>query len=337
MYGFRRPLKVRNSYARTKAFVFLSVMGVQAPPVPAKKLLKKISRLLHFNNALTNEASREEGFSCLIGGAYYVYINTDLPNGRDTFTYGHELGHIVLRHHEDFDIHNLTDQEHRILDREADVFATNLLMPEEWVNKFVQSPISVPEMGRIKNVFGVSWEAVVNRLDELRIHTKAESRRLFAEWRNRSRGMGFVSIDYRNIAAYRLEFNLCTSVPGEVVVLSGDPDVFEVAAMDENMRYLKCPNCDNEDFSPDVRFCKKCGEYLYNGCTNTENDPRSRFFSCGKNNVPDALYCEHCGAKTMLLEMMEKFGITAKKVIVMSRQVTESRLSVVNFDDDSPF
>lgn len=330
MRGFCRPIRVRSSYVRARAHLFLREMNVQAPPVYAKQLLKNHCRLFFYNNALTDESCQENGFSCLVGGAYRVYINTDLPAGRDTFTYAHELAHIVLKHHEEFDTLYLTDHEHWLLDREADIFAASILMPEEWVKSYIQSPVTVQEIGRIKDLFGVSWEAVINRLDELKIHTRAKTKQLFTTWHNRNnRSLGLVS--YKNAAAYRLEVNFCTQQKGAMVLLA---ESLETPDVDQNRRYVKCPNCGNMDFSHDAGFCKKCGQYLYNGCTNFEHDPRAVYI-CGRNNVSDALYCEYCGSKTMLLELMEKFGVTADKLIATSKELDSEAIEFT--EDDIPF
>lgn len=56
--------------------------------------------------------------------------------GRLSWTLGHQLGHIVLDHFNTYDMANLAPWEEKILNREADIFARELLMPEDWVLKW---------------------------------------------------------------------------------------------------------------------------------------------------------------------------------------------------------
>jgi Zn-dependent peptidase ImmA (M78 family) len=107
--------------------------------------------------------------------------NPDDPY-RLRFTYAHELAHIILKHFVEFDVLNLTPAEIRILDREADIFASELLMPEEWMRQYANPPCSARELGRLKGLFEVSWEALIRRLDELGIQPAYVSRVYLREY-----------------------------------------------------------------------------------------------------------------------------------------------------------
>jgi len=181
MNRYRRPVRVRAAQAQATARFFLHEMSVQAPPVPVKKMIKKLGRLFYFHNLQDPDFINEQAFSYHDGTTYRIYINRDLPDGRDNFTYAHEIGHIVLKHHEKFELDNLTDKEYWILDREANIFAAHCLMPENLTLAVVRSPITIGEIGRLKDTFGVSWEAMVNRLDELGIQSKDKTKQLFRD------------------------------------------------------------------------------------------------------------------------------------------------------------
>ncbi|OLN29951.1 hypothetical protein DSOL_3291 [Desulfosporosinus metallidurans] len=92
--------------------------------------------------------------------------------GRTNWTIAHELGHIILNHFIEFDIDNLNDEEHDILDREAEIFARELLMPREWVKSNCEHPLTISILAKLKNLFDVSWQAITYRLDELNIYSK---------------------------------------------------------------------------------------------------------------------------------------------------------------------
>jgi len=108
-----------------------------------------------------------------------VYINRDSLDQRINWTYAHEIAHIKLKHLEDYDCNSLNDRELWRLDREANIFTSNFLMPEEWIRERASSPLSKAALGSLRATFDVSWEALINRLDELGIQSRAESLKLF--------------------------------------------------------------------------------------------------------------------------------------------------------------
>ncbi|MBC7343789.1 MAG: hypothetical protein H5U02_15320 [Clostridia bacterium] len=67
------------------------------------------------------------------------------------------------------------------LDREADWFAKNFLMPEQWVRNEARilsphgEPLLARELGWLKEIFDVSWEALMVRLEELGIQDRCVS------------------------------------------------------------------------------------------------------------------------------------------------------------------
>lgn len=56
--------------------------------------------------------------------------------GRIRFTIAHEIGHIVLGHFEEHSNKPLSDYEAYILDKEADMFAGELLMPYDYMLQY---------------------------------------------------------------------------------------------------------------------------------------------------------------------------------------------------------
>ncbi|ABZ83298.1 conserved hypothetical protein [Heliomicrobium modesticaldum Ice1] len=112
-------------------------------------------------------------------GSYTVILNPSLPRGRLHWTMAHELGHILLGHFTDYNTNRLTAHEEKILDREADEFTKEFLMPAATVIGAVRRPLTVAKIGRVKNLFQVSWEATGNRLIELALIHPLELHRLY--------------------------------------------------------------------------------------------------------------------------------------------------------------
>lgn len=174
-----KPVRVRAAFAKATARFFLHELGITQFPINARKIVQKLARLYYFSD------DTEEGFTTYQPAeGYKVYINICLPDGRINWTYTHELAHIVLKHFQTYDCNSLNDQELSILDREANIFVREFLMPEKLVRMYAIPPVSVPAIGSLKEKFDVSWEAMINRLDELGIQNKALTQKMLAEWRH---------------------------------------------------------------------------------------------------------------------------------------------------------
>lgn len=131
-------------------------------------------------------------------GQSYIMINAAISNdGRRNFTIAHELGHYALEHHLHsgslFCSNDSIMEEGSaalVIEREANYFATCLLMPEEKISKAFKSRLRNSKRLRNKDFlsvnsrnfgvwcgirddftkrFGVSEEALRNRLRSLRL------------------------------------------------------------------------------------------------------------------------------------------------------------------------
>jgi Zn-dependent peptidase ImmA (M78 family) len=95
---------------------------------------------------------------------------------------------------------------------------------------------------------------------------------------------------------------------------------------DEKGRFLRCPRCGNRNFSEDAKYCKMCGIYLFNKCTNQSqyDEHIGSDGWCGRINPGDARYCEHCGAETILT----KLGLLKpwQEVMIPKKEVATSRV-----------
>lgn len=111
------------------------------------------------------------GRESISGAAYrknnlnFILLNNSQSLGRQNFTLSHELGHLVIHNKDVFDL----DEEDKALEREANIFASHFLLPEDQV-KF--------KLGAIKNItkfdilmisqyFRVSFSAAAIRLSNI--------------------------------------------------------------------------------------------------------------------------------------------------------------------------
>lgn len=103
-----------------------------------------------------------------------IYINNafDIPKTRQKFTIAHELGHIFLPWHKgtiasDINEYNFSaHMMYRDMESEANRFASELLMPTNWIINILDQDI--PFKARLKKILqdaGVSLEAALIKID----------------------------------------------------------------------------------------------------------------------------------------------------------------------------
>lgn len=110
-----------------------------------------------------------------------LLVNASQLRWRQLFTMAHELGHVWL--HRDRQVVISRTAERSPLERQADAFAAQFLMPEAEVKKtlaLLQPPgeLGVAQIVSLHRVFGVSYKAMLVRLKKLRIIQEEQFQRL---------------------------------------------------------------------------------------------------------------------------------------------------------------
>lgn len=121
------------------------------------KAKRKISGFIYVNKAKDESPNKER---C-------IFINENDPETRQNFTLAHELGHFFLHMQNDSDGVIISFRGDRNpIEREADIFASELLMPKELVEREYRK-IPFPTVSYLASEFGVSKEAMRYRLEEM--------------------------------------------------------------------------------------------------------------------------------------------------------------------------
>jgi Zn-dependent peptidase ImmA (M78 family) len=170
-----KPIFARYQYAKAKARLLIKEFGLTAPPVDVEAILKARGAVVKYH--MIEEIDYAVTF--FYKGRHYVSVNVCNP-GRDRWSLAHELGHIELGHYHTYNLDTLaedklTEKERKTLDREADVFARDLLMPTAWVRSIAGGAVEFKDIDCLAERFEVSWEAMMIRLDELGLFDRAES------------------------------------------------------------------------------------------------------------------------------------------------------------------
>lgn len=73
---------------------------------------------------------------------------------------------------------------------------------------------------------------------------------------------------------------------------------------DENLKFVRCPKCGNEEYSQNAQYCRICGFSVYNeceGCCDYDEYGNQGMYQVHRN-AGNARYCEFCGQPTMLFK-----------------------------------
>lgn len=128
-------------YARDMARKILKDYGLTSIPID----LKKIFDALGYQQVELDDPDDVDGMIMKISGKpSIVVINTKKPMARQRFTLAHELGHLFLNHdkRDIYDAETARDQsddfgiQKPAKETEADIFASELLIPFEHIKKY---------------------------------------------------------------------------------------------------------------------------------------------------------------------------------------------------------
>jgi Zn-dependent peptidase ImmA (M78 family) len=101
---------------------------------------------------------------------YLIIVNTLHSDTRKRFTIAHEIAHILLKHHEKRVLYQLSDnvkvkEMENIFNREADIFAAELLMPAAHVSNIVNN-YKVKDVEVLSDYYKVSKSAMEIKIKE---------------------------------------------------------------------------------------------------------------------------------------------------------------------------
>ncbi|WP_432946776.1 ImmA/IrrE family metallo-endopeptidase [Kribbella sp. CA-253562] len=110
-------------------------------------------------------------YSFTVGGRHVVLLAARANWFRSNWSLAHELAHLALRHHD-------VEDEHGGQEAAANAFAAELLLPEAVLADIDWRAIGPAELAQFIWDAGVSCEALVRRLDAVRLPTSPAVRRL---------------------------------------------------------------------------------------------------------------------------------------------------------------
>lgn len=121
------------------------------------------------------ETDELSGFTTYFDEQLIVYLNSNFTLGHERYTGAHELYHLIYN----ADILKkekilLDDEKHKAEDTKANIFASEFLMPEDYVKEVFYKIVNVDKSNvlpkhiiRMHNYFKVSYKAMLKRLIQL--------------------------------------------------------------------------------------------------------------------------------------------------------------------------
>jgi Zn-dependent peptidase ImmA (M78 family) len=123
--------------------------------------------------SLAIDASEVDAFSMWFEGRAFVFLNTRKSGERSRFDAAHELGHLVLHRH--------GTPNGREAEREADAFASALLMPARSVYAHAPRVATLQQLIDLKRLWMVSVSALTYRMHSLGLLSEWHYRQLFRQ------------------------------------------------------------------------------------------------------------------------------------------------------------
>ena len=158
-----RKKMARTTFCKAKAAeVMVQVKLAPPPPVDIEKVANEWGLRVEY-------VDRPAGLhGQVFTDRAVIEVATEDPPTRQHFTIAHELGHYVLKHNPVYsgaEPEEITDPRD-INEREANIFAAELLMPEEWVR---EDWMIIRDARKMAGLYCVSDESMWYRLEGLRL------------------------------------------------------------------------------------------------------------------------------------------------------------------------
>lgn len=254
----------------------------------------------------------EDGYITFDGSGYNIaYNDTVRSDGRIRFTLMHEIGHILLTHLIDFkktlmSRNSLSEEEYKILENEANVFARNFLSPV-----LVVKGLKLKSEADIIYYFKISRAAANTRLNcidlDLRYTTASITIDQISQFR--SFVYSIMHSNYCSCCGYffvRKAAKYCPICGHSGLLKRGKRKMKYIGYdLDENGRAHICPKCENEETSYGAN-CIICGTDLVNKCARTnityDNGHNGYSQSCDTIAPGNARYCYNCGNETTFFQ-----------------------------------
>lgn len=347
------PTYARYDYCAKRACEFLEEYNITSYPIDVEKIitdnkwgLTPYSLLMEQFNCDRDTVIRclrsMDGYTQLDDDNYSIAYNDDPTLGdRKRFTLMHEIGHIYLKHLVDFDITllyrgELSKEENKVLENEANAFARNVLAPISLVQHLTDK---APE--NISAKFGITYHAANTRLDLFRkdyeiidsIGLLQRMSKIFYKFYNKTTCN---KCNARFFSRYR---NFCPICGNKNTLKWGD-GIMDYKEYETNVEGFveTCIRCGNKKVIGN--FCHICGAPTRNYCTDYFFAEDSYQTCSHSEPLPgNARYCPDCGSKSLFYQhsILDEWQIEYNKYLEEKELEAKIPQQQQDFDEQFPW
>ena len=153
--------RIEDEDIQTAALLTRNALGIE-PEVPIRNLINRLEKAGVVVLAIPLEIHAHDAFSLWADSRRAIIVlSSGKPGDRQRHTAGHETGHLVL--------HNALLGSRDEVEKEAEDFAAEFLMPEEAMRRELVSPITISSLAELKPRWGVSIASLIERAFKLKI------------------------------------------------------------------------------------------------------------------------------------------------------------------------
>lgn len=328
-------LKIKSAVLRA-----LNNVGHLDMPVNIKNIVKSFSncRLIPYSQHMRQHSLSYEEMLDFAGSEdaftdyykkydkYIIYYNdvamSIVWSYRYRWNIAHELGHVLLNHHKMNDRsrlfrNTLSQNAYRVLEAEADYFASYILVPYAAFEEVkFQNSSDIAAMCKISGAAAqyryndyLDWSKGGKFQDDFDYTIK----QLFSEIVSSRYVKKYFSCPtcFSHWSCKDSEF--CPICGSHVIYNASIGETgmeYSFVAIDESGRAKVCPRCGNPHMLPEGNYCIICGTYLVNDCADMQiqvgpdyEDVRlESACSKGKRLPGNARYCPFCGHETSFFQ-----------------------------------
>jgi Zn-dependent peptidase ImmA (M78 family)/DNA-binding XRE family transcriptional regulator len=166
--------RIQNEDIQTAAVLTRNALGIE-PNKPIRNLINRLEKAGVIVLAIPLEIHGHDAFSLWANNRRAVIvIDTGKPGDRQRHTVAHEIAHLVMHY-------ILMGGSRDEIEDEAELFAGELLTPEESVREEIVTPVTLSSLAELKARWGVSIQSLIERAFDLKIISVDQRKYLYKQ------------------------------------------------------------------------------------------------------------------------------------------------------------